>query len=74
MSKRTTENASGAVREFEPELRELFTKIVERDPHEAVKMLEPYQDEFVVQMLGLLNPAAAMKILQRFNLSRRDTI
>ena len=39
MSKGTTEIASGAVRDIEPELRELFTKIVERDPREAVKML-----------------------------------
>ena len=74
MSKGTTEIASGAVRDIEPELRELFTKIVERDPHEAVKMLEAYPDEFVVKMLELLNPAAALKILQRFNLSRRETI
>jgi magnesium transporter len=74
MSKSTTEIASGAVREIEPELRELFTKIVERDPHEAVKMLEPYPDEFVVKMLELLNPAAALKILQRFDSSRRETI
>ena len=39
MSKGTTEITSGAVRDIEPELRELFTKIVERDPREAVKML-----------------------------------
>ena len=57
MSKRTTETASGAVLEIEPELRELFTKVVERDPREAVKMLQPYPDEFVVKMLELLNPA-----------------
>ena len=74
MSKSTTDIASGAVRDIEPELRELFTKIVERDPHEAVKMLETYPDEFVVKMLELLNPAAAMKTLQRFNLSRRETL
>src|SRR4029077_17748850 len=74
MSKGTTEIASGAVRDIEPELRELFTKIVERDPREAVKMLEPYPDEFVVKMLELLNPAATLKILQRFDLSRRETI
>src|SRR5215475_12797737 len=74
MSKGTTEMISGAVRDIEPELRELFTKIVERDPYEAVKMLEPYPDEFVIKMLELLNPAAALKILQRFNLSRRETI
>ena len=74
MSKSTTEIASGAVRDIEPELRDLFSKVVERDPREAVKMLEAYPDEFVVRMLELLNPAAAMKILQRFNLSRRETI
>src|SRR5678815_1573067 len=74
MSKGTTEIASGAVRDIEPELRELFAKIVERDPREAVKMLEPYPDEFVVKMLELLNPAAALKILQRFAPSRRETI
>src|SRR6476660_2970692 len=74
MSESTTEIALGAVREIEPELRELFTRIVERDPHEAVKMLEPYPDEFVVQMLELLNPASALRILQRFDPSRRETI
>src|SRR5262252_1253300 len=74
MNQSTTEIASGAVREIEPELRELFTKVVEHDPYEAVKMLESYPDEFVVKMLELLNPAAALKILQRFTLSRRETI
>ena len=74
MSKSIKEIAFDADREIEPELRELFTKIVERDPHEAVKMLEPYPDEFVVQMLELLNPAAALRILQRFHSSRRETI
>ena len=74
MSENTKENASDAVREIEPELRELFIKVVERDPCEAAKMLEPYPDEFVVQMLELLNPASALKILQRFDPSRRQTV
>jgi magnesium transporter len=74
MSKSTTDIAPGAVREIEPELRELFTKLVDQDPYEAVKMLKPYPDEFVVKMLELLNPAAALKILQRFDSSRRETI
>src|SRR5215831_4849214 len=65
---------SGAIREIEPEVRTLFTKLVEHDPQEAAKMLEPYPDEFVVQMLELLNPASALKILQRFDPSRRETI
>src|SRR5262249_31444132 len=74
MSKSTTDIASTAVREIEPKLRYFFTKIVDQDPYEAVKMLEPYPDEFVVKMLELLNPAAALKILQRFDLPRRETI
>ena len=37
-------------------------------------MLEPYPDEFVVQMLELLNPSAALNILQRFDLARRQRI
>src|SRR4029434_10604202 len=65
---------SGAIREIEPEVRMLFTKLVERDPQEAAKMLEPYPEEFVVQMLELLNPASALKILQRFSPSRSQTI
>jgi len=36
-------------------------------------MLKPYPDEFVVKMLELLNPGAALKILQRFDSSRRET-
>ena len=74
MSASKKEIASGAVREIEPELRELFTKVVEHDPREAAKMLEPYPDEFVVQMLELLNPSAALNILQRFDLARRQRI
>jgi magnesium transporter len=74
MNGTTKEIASGAVREIEPELRDIFTRVVERDPHEAVKMLEPYPDEFVVQMLELLNPASAINILQRFAPPRRQAI
>jgi len=74
MNESTNEIASGAVREIEPELRELFSKVVERAPNEAVKMLEPYPDEFVVRMLELLNPALALRILERFDPSRRQTI
>jgi magnesium transporter len=74
MSENIKEIAARAVREIEPELRELFTKVVERDPREAVKMLLPYPDEFVVRMLELLNPASALQILERFEPSRRQKI
>jgi len=53
---------SSAIREIEPEVRTLFTKVLEHDPREAAKVLEPYPDEFVVQVLELLNPASALKI------------
>jgi magnesium transporter len=58
----------------ELELRELFTKVVERSPREAVKMLEPYPDEFVVQMLELLNPATTQDVLECFSHPRRQRI
>ena len=74
MNDTAREIESGAIREIEPEIRTLFTKVVERDPREAAKMLEPYPDEFVVDMLELLNPAAALKILERFESPRRQTI
>jgi magnesium transporter len=74
MSGTAKEIESSAIWEIEPEVRTLFTKVLEHDPREAAKMLEPYRDEFVVQMLELLNPASALKILQRFDPPRRQTI
>src|SRR5438094_4854398 len=74
MNHTAKEIESGAIREIEPEVRTLFTKVVERDAREAAKMLEPYPDEFVVQMLELLNPAPALNILQRFDPPRRQTV
>jgi magnesium transporter len=74
MNESTKEIAAGAVREIEPERRELFTKVVERDPHDVVKMLESYPDDFVVRMLELLNPALAVNILRRLDPPRRQTI
>src|SRR6266478_1302647 len=74
MNDTAKEIESSAIREIEPEVRTLFTKVVEHDPREAAKMLEPYPDEFIVQMLELLNPASALKILQRFDPPRRETI
>src|SRR6476620_9679548 len=74
MNHTAKEIESGAIQEIEPEVRTLFTKVVERDPREAAKMLEPYPDEFIVQMLELLNPIAALNILERFDPPRRQTI
>jgi magnesium transporter len=74
MNQTAKEIESGAIREIEPEIRSLFTKLVEHDPREGAKMLEPYPDEFVVQMLELLNPASALNILGRFDPLRRQSV
>jgi magnesium transporter len=74
MNQTAKEIESGAIREIEPEIRTLFTKLVEHDPREGAKMLEPYPDEFVVQMLELLNPASALNILGRFDPLRRQSV
>src|SRR5260370_12980251 len=74
MSGTAKEIESSAIRKIEPEVRALFTKGLEHDPREVAKMLEPYRDEFVVQMVEVLNPASALKILQRFDAPRRQTI
>lgn len=74
MSESTKAVASEAVRDIEPELRELFIKVVEREPRDAVHMLEPYPDEFIVRMLELLNPAWAQNVLKCFDPARRESI
>jgi magnesium transporter len=74
MRESTKEIACEAFREIEPELRELFIKVVEREPRDAVGMLEPYPDEFVVRMLELLNPAMAQDVLGCFSAPRRQSI
>ena len=52
----------------------LMPALVETAPTEAVNMLAPYPDEFVVQMLELLNPAAAQNVIERFPGDRRQKI
>jgi hypothetical protein len=63
MNHTTKETESGAIREIEPEIRTLFSKVVERDPREAAKMLEPYPDEFVVGMLNCSIPSQRLTYL-----------
>ena len=55
-------------------VKTLMQSLVETAPTEAVKMLDPYPDEFVVQMLELLNPAAAQDVVERFPGARRQKI
>ena len=55
-------------------IQALMPALVKTAPTEAVKMLAPYPDEFVVQMLALLNPAAAQNVVERFPSDRRQKI
>ena len=56
------------------EIAALLPALVETAPTEAVNMLAPYPDEFAVQMLALLNPAAAQDVIERFPSERRQKI
>ena len=56
------------------EIRELLGKLTARAPHEAAKMLSEYPDEFAVDMLTLVNPAQAQRVLQRLPSERRQKV
>ena len=56
------------------EIRELLGKLTAQAPHEAAKMLLPYPDQFAVDMLTLINPAQAQRVLQRFRSERRQRV
>lgn len=56
------------------QIETLMPALVATAPTEAVKMLEPYPDEFVVHVLALLNPAAAQDVIERFPSDRRQKI
>lgn len=55
-------------------IKALLPVIIESAPSEVVKMLDPYPDDFAVQMLELLNPATAQDVLARFASARRQRI
>lgn len=56
------------------EVSELLKAVVERAPGEAAKMLLPYPDEYIVDMLKLLNPAQAQRVLMKFKSERRQLV
>ncbi len=56
------------------EVKALLTAVVERAPREAAKMLLPYPDDYIVEMLKLLNPAQAQRVLMKFKSERRQMI
>lgn len=56
------------------EIEALLPQVVVRAPGEAVAMLAPYPDDFVANMLTLLNPSLAQDVLERFPSERRQKI
>ena len=56
------------------EIRELLDKLAARAPQEAAKLLSTYPDHFMVDMLTLVNPAQAQRVLQRLPSERRQKV
>lgn len=56
------------------EIKELLEKVVARAPGEAAKMLVAYPDDFIADMLTLLNPAQAQRVLARLKSDRRQRV
>ncbi len=55
-------------------IKALLPVIIDSAPTEAVKMLDSYPDDFVVQILELLHPGVAQDVLARFPSARRQRI
>jgi len=64
----TTDEANRA------EIKALLPTVVVRAPGEGARMLDTYPDDFVAQMLALLNPAQAQSVLERFPSVRRQKV
>lgn len=56
------------------EIQALLAQVVARAPGEAARMLTSYPDEFVVDMLTLLNPAQAQRVLAKLKSERRQRV
>jgi magnesium transporter len=56
------------------QIQALLPEVVARAPGAAVAMLKSYPDDFIAQMLMLLNPALAQNVLERFPSERRQKI
>jgi magnesium transporter len=56
------------------EVEALLPAVVERAPKAAAKMLVNYPDQFVVDMLLLLNPAQAQRVLNRLPSTKRQHV
>ena len=60
--------------ELTDEIRDLYAKLVERSPRDAVKALAGYPDTFVEDVLELLNPVARQRLLRAMPHERRELV
>ena len=56
------------------EIRALYTRLIERSPRDAARLLEDYPDPFVEGVLVLLNPASRQQVLDALPRHRRELI
>ncbi|CAN5654643.1 magnesium transporter [soil metagenome] len=56
------------------QIKALLPEMVERAPREAAKILRDYPDDFVADMLTLMNPAQAQQVLQCLPSDRRQKV
>lgn len=61
-------------RDLNAEIRQLYTKLIERSPRDAARALDDYPDEFVEGVLILLNPAVRQHVLDALPRHRRELI
>lgn len=60
--------------EHRQEVARLFAAVVEKNTRDAVELLTDYPDEFVEEVIELLNPAQRQDVLAEFSAERRQLI
>ena len=68
------ESSEVSDRALNAEIGQLYTRLVERSPRDAAKLLHAYPDEFVEAVLILLNPASRQQVLDALPRPRRELI
>ena len=69
-----TDEIAAVAPEHQEEIRRLFAKVVEKNTRDAVEMLIPFPDDFVEEVIELLNPAQRQAVLHAFPSERRQLV
>lgn len=69
-----TDPASTTEPSHDERIRGLFTEIMERSPEEAAALLAEYPDQFVEEVVTLLNPAMRQDVLAALPRERRELV